>query len=83
MKPRDRFWLVFLLALCAAGCAAQREGSSRETPIVRVVRDCAPTVVNIRTERIVDLKEHPDWGEYGTELDGFFKQSTIYGHFYP
>lgn len=48
--------------------------SSRETPIVRVVRDYSPTVVNIRTEQLVDLRERPEWGQYGEQLDRFFKQ---------
>jgi serine protease Do len=48
--------------------------SSRETPVVKVVRKFAPAVVNIRTERVVDLKEHPDWGLYGEQLDKFFKE---------
>jgi len=46
----------------------------RETPVVRVVRDNAVSVVNIRTESLVDLKEHPAWGQYGERLDRFFKQ---------
>jgi serine protease Do len=48
--------------------------SSRETPIVRVVRTYAPAVVNIRTEQIVDLKESQEWGMYGEELNGFSQE---------
>ncbi|HET6491175.1 MAG TPA: trypsin-like peptidase domain-containing protein [Syntrophales bacterium] len=59
------------LLLCA-GCAAVQ--NPRETPVVKVVRDNAASVVNIRTEHLVDLKEHPAWGRYGERLDGFFKQ---------
>jgi serine protease Do len=54
--------------------------SARETTVVRVVRKYAPTVVNIRTENVVDLKELPEWGQYGEELDGFFKK--YYGELY-
>ena len=54
--------------------------SARETTVVRVVRKYAPTVVNIRTENVVDLKELPEWGQYGEELDGFFKE--YYGELY-
>jgi serine protease Do len=61
--------LVFVLA----GCAAPVK-SPRETPVVQVVRDNAASVVNIRTESLVDLKEHPAWGQYGERLDRFFKQ---------
>jgi serine protease Do len=53
------------------GCTMK---SSRETPVVKVVRQYAPMVVNIRTESIIDLREHPDWGEYGEQLDLFFKK---------
>ncbi|MGD9031824.1 MAG: trypsin-like peptidase domain-containing protein [Desulfobacteraceae bacterium] len=48
--------------------------SSRETPIVRVVREYAPAVVNIRTEKIVDLRESQEWGMYGEELDNFSQE---------
>ena len=56
-----------------AGCAAPAK-SPRETPVVQVVRENAASVVNIRTESLVDLKEHPAWGQYGERLDRFFKQ---------
>jgi serine protease Do len=58
--------------LFCAGCATAQ--NPRETPVVAVVRDNAASVVNIRTERIVDLKEHPAWGQYGERLDRFFRQ---------
>jgi serine protease Do len=45
--------------------------SSRETPIVRVVREYAPVVVNIRTEKIINPKESQGWGTYGEDLDDF------------
>ena len=58
-------------SLCTTACTTL---SSRETPVVRVVRDYAPTVVNIRTENVIDLREYPEWGQYGEELDSFFRQ---------
>ena len=61
------------LLLVLAGCAAPAK-SPRETPVVQVVRDNAASVVNIRTESLVDLKEHPAWGQYGERLDRFFRQ---------
>jgi len=63
------FVVVFLVM--AAGCT---EKSSRDTPVVRVIQNQAPSVVNIRTENIVDLKEHPYWGRYGEQLDSIFKE---------
>jgi serine protease Do len=56
----------FLYGACA-------HHSARETPIVQVVRNYAPMVVNIRTETIVDLRQHTDWGKYGEQMDAFFK----------
>ncbi len=65
--------MLACLLLAMAGCAAPVK-SPRETPVVQVVRDNAASVVNIRTESLVDLKEHPAWGQYGERLDRFFKQ---------
>jgi serine protease Do len=48
--------------------------SSRETPTVRVVREYAPVVVNIRTEKIFNPKESQEWGTYGEELDNFSQE---------
>ncbi len=33
--------------------------SSRSTPIVRVIKECSSSVVNISTERNVSLEGHP------------------------
>jgi serine protease Do len=63
------FFLILIFSINACQTI-----SSRETPIVRVVRDFSPTVVNIRTEQLVDLRERPEWGQYGEQLDRFFKQ---------
>jgi len=65
--------MLACLILVLAGCALPVK-TPRETPVVRVVRDNATSVVNIRTESLVDLKEHPAWGQYGAQLDRFFKQ---------
>lgn len=63
---------LFVAALfMIGGCGIK---SSRETPAVRVVREYSPSVVNIRTESVVDLKKHPDWGKYGEQLDIFLKR---------
>ena len=72
-------FLMLLLAILflVSGCAAR---SSRRTPIVRVVKEYAPMVVNIRTERILDLRQHPEWGKYGEELDALLKE--YYGEAY-
>lgn len=69
--------ILLVVALSNTACTLI---SARETTVVRVVRKYAPTVVNIRTENVVDLKELPEWGQYGEELDGFFKE--YYGELY-
>jgi S1-C subfamily serine protease len=48
--------------------------NDRLTPAVRVVEKYSPLVVNIRTETVVDLKEDPEWGKYGEQLDLFLKE---------
>lgn len=62
---------LFAAILGEAGC---RTGDVRETSVVRVVREFAPAVVNIRTEAVVDLKQFPDWGQYGEQLDRYFRE---------
>ena len=71
MKKRFRF--VFLSAFLFAGACAGAT-STRETPVVNVIKQNAGVVVNLRTESVVDLKEHPQWGRYGEQLDRFFRQ---------
>lgn len=68
-----RFFFAFLVAVSFAGACAGVT-STRETPVVRVIKENAGAVVNLRTERVVDLKEHPQWGKYGEQLDRFFRQ---------
>ena len=65
--------VCFGLAIVFSGGACTHL-DPRKTPVVQVVKTYAPTVVNIRTERVVDLKEDPSWGQYGEKLDRFFKQ---------
>ncbi len=68
-----RFCCTILpVVLFAVACAGAK--STRETAVVRVIKENAGAVVNLRTERVVDLKEHPQWGKYGEQLDRFFRQ---------
>ncbi len=73
MKARTIVVALFIVAslLMAPGCA---EKSFRETPAVKVIQGHASAVVNIRTENVIDLKEHPYWGRYGEQLDSILKQ---------
>ncbi len=78
-SPKMRTLGFFLLTglLLATDCTTT---SHRETPVVKVIQVYAPNVVNIRTETIIDLKELPEWGVYGEQLDLLFKQ--YYGEDY-
>lgn len=71
--------IAILLALAAVVYFAQ--SACRNTPVVRVVRDWGPSVVNISTEGIVPLRSHPYWSQYGSIFDDLFKQyqSTTVG----
>lgn len=64
---------LYLAAVIAFTCGCNPR-NVRDTPMVRVVNKHASAVVNIRTERVVDLKEDPSWGQYGEQLDRFLKQ---------
>ena len=64
--------LLFLLSVWALlGCSSM---NARVTPAVRVVEKYSLLVVNIRTETVVDLKEDPEWGKYGEQLDSFLRE---------
>jgi serine protease Do len=80
MKTLRNLAVMALFAGLIGWASACGTLGSRETPAVRVVRGYAPTVVNIRTERVVDLKEYPEWGRYGEQLDTFLKD--YYGEDY-
>jgi serine protease Do len=81
-----RIHIVFIVLFIAvsmftSACTAIKDiKSARVTPVVRVVRMYAPVVVNIRTENVVDLKQLPEWGQYGAQLDAFLKR--YYGEMY-
>jgi S1-C subfamily serine protease/HSP20 family molecular chaperone IbpA len=70
--------LFVVISVMAAGMVmsvpstALSAESARETPIVKVVKENAPAVVNISTERVVLLRESPYWGPYGSQFDQLF-----------
>jgi serine protease Do len=66
--------ILFAAGVIISSWACAGVTSTRETPVVKVIKQNAPMVVNLRTERVVDLKEHPQWGRYGEQLDRFLRQ---------
>ena len=72
MRIKQVFFLTIIIAVMA--CSSSYSRSFRNTPVVNVIKRYAPAVVNIRTETVLDLKELPEWGEYGSKLDAFFSE---------
>lgn len=66
------------MSLTSAVNAAEID--NRQTPVVKVVKDTAESVVNISTEHIIFLRQNPYWGVYGNDFDILFNQfSTFHG----
>ena len=68
--------LALALILCALVFRPHAAENLRNTPVVKVVKQWAPSVVNISTENIVLLRQDPIWGQYGPAFDDFFKQHS-------
>ncbi len=66
--------IVFAFFILTGTAAAD---GARETPVVKVVRECAPSVVNISTERLVRLGKQRYWGAYGRQMDSVFDQHFV------
>ncbi len=62
-----KLFFIFLLMMFHP-VLAQAE-NVRQTPVVRAIQKCSPSVVNISTERVVLLRQNPVWGAYGKMLD--------------
>jgi serine protease Do len=77
MRTRNPILFGIILFLLVPSCLLGlcRAESRRVTSVVKVVRELAPMVVNIKTEAVVDLKRLPEWGRYGEALDEYFKQN--------
>lgn len=72
------FLITLIMTLSLTVCNA--EESRRITPIVKVIKECAPSVVNISTERTVLLQTQPFWKNYSSLFNEFqhqFPQQTI------
>lgn len=72
------FFVFIVMSLTSAVNAAEID--NRQTPVVKVVKDTAESVVNISTEHIIFLRQNPYWGVYGNDFDILFNQfSTFHG----
>lgn len=69
-------FVVYFFTLCVAlgfSAPAEAASSKRGSPVVEVVRDWGPSVVNIGTEKIVLLRQQPFWRGYGNQYDAVFQ----------
>ena len=76
MKTKIIKIAVFFTLLAFASTAHGVE-SRRNTPMVNVIKEWAPSVVNISTEKIAFLSGHPFWGKYGGLLDDLYNQGRL------
>lgn len=65
--------LAISCLLAPVPCSAE---NPRETPIVKVIRQCGPSVVNISTERVVLLQQNPFYGLYRGQFNDVLDQSS-------
>lgn len=81
MKRALAILLLLVSAMISDRQPPAHASSARETEVVKVVRQWAPSVVNISTERIAYLRRQPFWRGYGDNFDAmfrdFFQQSTV------
>jgi serine protease Do len=67
---RNRFLCFFIICVALGfGMPAGEASSKRESPVVEVVREWGPNVVNIGTEKIAFLRQQPAWQGYGHQYD--------------
>ena len=75
-----KYTCLTMLIMILSSVAGHAESSQRFTPIVKVIKEWEPSVVNISTERTVLLQTQPFWREYGgifNEAQNQFQQQTI------
>jgi serine protease Do len=71
---RNIFVCLFIVCVASGFGAPECEASlKRETPVVEVVRDWGPNVVNIGTERVVLLRQQPLWRGRGQAYDAVYQ----------
>ncbi len=72
MRRSIPLFLICLMMLSSIFPAAGK--ASRETPIVEVVREWGPSVVNISTEKIISLQHEPFWSAYAEDMDRLMEE---------
>ncbi len=73
MKKIFVYLNVGFILLYLSTAAWSDTSSARETPVVKVVRNAAPSVVNISTEKIALLRQDPFWKNYGNAYDSLYQ----------
>lgn len=64
MRLKHPAVIIFIYAAVVCSNSLYAE-SARMTPIVKVVKEWSGAVVNISTERVLLLRTHPFWGQFG------------------
>ncbi len=65
MRLKHLLSLILMIAVLAVSFTASFAESARMTPVVKVVKEWSGAVVNISTERVLLLRTHPFWGQFG------------------
>lgn len=68
--------LIMSCIFTACGCCRDASGI-RNTPAVKVIREWAPSVVNISTEKTVLLQQNPNWRRFGNFFDDVYKDYLL------
>jgi serine protease Do len=80
MKVRTAVLAAVLVLFAVSGGTAAfgvQDESPRNSPVVKVVKEWSPSVVNISTERVVLLKQQQPYQQaYAGAFDEFFKQNA-------
>ncbi len=73
-KNHIRIIILLSASISFAAMAHCAEEGRRNTPIVKVVKEWSPSVVNISTEKMAMVQHPPFWGDYRSQLNDFFNQ---------
>lgn len=77
MRTKTACTITMALAFLILAISIAGAESARLTPVVKVVKEWSPSVVNISTESVVMLQTHPFWGQFGGMLNQPNNQNTL------